>query len=79
MQYYVGLDVSLKQTSICVVDQTGSVVREGVVNRAKRRDARFCLDACRQCSAVEFGALLHSGACLSRKASFTADEQTPKS
>jgi hypothetical protein len=27
---------------------------------------------------VEFGALLHSGACLSRKAGFTADEQTPK-
>ena len=27
MEYYVGLDVSLKQTSICVVDQTGSVVR----------------------------------------------------
>ena len=32
MEYYVGLDVSLKQTSICVVDQTGTVVREGVVN-----------------------------------------------
>src|SRR6202790_2116013 len=32
MEYYVGLDVSLKQTSICVVDQTGAVVREGVVN-----------------------------------------------
>jgi len=31
-KYYVGLDVSLKQTSICVVDQTGSVVREGVVD-----------------------------------------------
>src|SRR6266536_1399872 len=31
MEYYVGLGVSLKQTSICVVDQTGSVVREGVV------------------------------------------------
>ena len=28
---------------------------------------------------VEFGALLHSGACPSRKAGFTADEQTPKS
>ncbi|MGA9200717.1 MAG: hypothetical protein WBZ67_09440, partial [Pseudolabrys sp.] len=28
MEYYVGLDVSLKQTSICVVDQSGSVVRE---------------------------------------------------
>src|SRR6187401_948927 len=32
MDYYVGLDVSLKQTSICVVDQTGAVVREGVVD-----------------------------------------------
>jgi len=31
MKCYVGLDVSLKQTSICVVDRTGSVVREGVV------------------------------------------------
>ncbi len=32
MEYYVGLDVSLKQTSICVVNQTGSMVREGVVD-----------------------------------------------
>src|ERR1700748_2916197 len=32
MEYYVGLDVSLKQTSICVVDQTGLVVREAVVD-----------------------------------------------
>ena len=32
MEYYVGLDVSLKQTSICVVDQTCAVVREGVVD-----------------------------------------------
>ena len=32
MEYYVGLDVSLKQTSICVVNQTGSIVREGVVD-----------------------------------------------
>src|SRR5258705_7711765 len=32
MQYYVGLDVSLKQTSICVVDGAGLVVREGVVD-----------------------------------------------
>ena len=50
MEYYVGLDVSLKQTSICVVDQTGLVVREGVVDsdpeaisvyvRSKAPDAR---------------------------------------
>ena len=32
MEFYVGLDVSLKQTSICVVDQTGLIVREGVVD-----------------------------------------------
>jgi hypothetical protein len=30
--HYVGLDVSLKQTSICAVSETGSVVREGVVD-----------------------------------------------
>ena len=81
MQYYVGLDVSLKQTSICVVDQTGSVVREGVVNSEQKGVTlasvwTLAASASRQ---VEFGALLHSGACLSRKAGFTADEQTPKS
>src|SRR5579862_3776594 len=31
MEYYVGLDVSLKQTSICVVNQTGAIVQESVV------------------------------------------------
>jgi transposase len=31
MEHYVGLDVSLKQTAICIVDQTGKIVREGVV------------------------------------------------
>jgi transposase len=31
MERYVGLDVSLKQTSICVVNQAGSIVQEGVV------------------------------------------------
>ena len=32
MERYVGLDVSLKQTSICVVNQMGSIVQEGVVD-----------------------------------------------
>jgi transposase len=32
MVHYIGLDVSLKKTSICVVSGTGSVVREGVVD-----------------------------------------------
>ena len=41
MKYYVGLDVSLKQTSICVVNQTGSVVREGVVDSDPEMIAAF--------------------------------------
>jgi transposase len=32
MELYVGMDVSLKQTSICVVDGTGKIVSEGTVN-----------------------------------------------
>lgn len=29
MELYVGLDVSLKQTAICVVDRSGKIVSEG--------------------------------------------------
>lgn len=29
MSYYVGLDISLESTSICIVDQEGGIVREG--------------------------------------------------
>ncbi len=31
MERYVGLDVSLKETSICVVDDKGNIVSEGTV------------------------------------------------
>jgi len=31
MQHYVGLDVSLKQTAVCVVDQAGKIMREAMV------------------------------------------------
>gem|GEM_PF-870079 len=31
MEHYVGLDVSLKLTAICIVDQTGRIEREGIV------------------------------------------------
>ena len=41
MEYYVGLDVSLKQTSICVVNQTGSIVQEGVVDSDPEAIAAF--------------------------------------
>jgi transposase len=28
MQHYVGLDVSVKETSVCVIDKAGKVIRE---------------------------------------------------
>ena len=31
MKYYVGLDVSVKLTAICIVDEAGTVVRETVL------------------------------------------------
>src|SRR5258708_37291451 len=31
MQHYVGLDVSLKQTAVCIVDEAGKIKREGMV------------------------------------------------
>ncbi len=31
MEVYVGMDVSLKETSICVVDGNGEIVSEGTV------------------------------------------------
>jgi transposase len=31
MKHYAGLDVSLKLTAICIVDQTGQIAREGMV------------------------------------------------
>jgi transposase len=41
MVHYVGLDVSLKQTSICVLNQAGSVVREDVVDSDPEAIAAF--------------------------------------
>jgi transposase len=41
MEHYVGLDVSLKRTSICVVSHTGSVVRESVVDSDPEAIASF--------------------------------------
>src|SRR6266700_7510788 len=41
MVHYIGLDVSLKQTSICVVNHLGSIVREGVVDSEPEAIAAF--------------------------------------
>jgi transposase len=41
MEHYVGLDVSLKLTSICIVDRTGKIEREGVVTSDPEAIATF--------------------------------------
>src|SRR5213082_4078481 len=41
MVHYIGLDVSLKWTSICAVNEVGSVVREGVVESEPEAIAAF--------------------------------------
>ena len=37
MKHYVGLDVSLKEVSICVVDADGTVIAEGTVTQSRNR------------------------------------------
>jgi transposase len=58
MQHYVGLDVSLKQTAVCVVDQTGKIKREAMV--ASDPDAIAQFMAAHAPDAVRIG--LESGA-----------------
>src|SRR6266571_6175551 len=41
MEHYVGLDVSLKLTAICIVDRTGKIKREGVVASDPEAIAEF--------------------------------------
>jgi transposase len=41
MSYYVGLDISLNSTSICVVDQEGTVCREGKTGTDPEEIGRF--------------------------------------
>jgi transposase len=41
VEHYVGLDVSLKLTAICIVDRTGKIVREGAVTSNPEAIAAF--------------------------------------
>ena len=41
MEHFAGLDVSVKETSVCIVDDTGRIVREVKVANAMKRVAVF--------------------------------------
>jgi hypothetical protein len=49
MEHYVGLDVSLKETAICVVDQTGKIVSEGGSRIEPRGNRAIHQNACTPC------------------------------
>ena len=38
MDHFAGLDVAVKQTSICIVDDTGTIVREAKVANEPEAD-----------------------------------------
>jgi len=43
MEHFAGLDVSVKETSVCIVDETGKIIREVKVasecDRSSQQDA----------------------------------------
>ena len=41
MEYYAGIDVSLKESSVCVVDGTGKIIREAKMRQAPRMPPQF--------------------------------------
>ena len=41
MEYYAGIDVSLEQSSVCIVDTTGKIVREAKVASEPEALVRF--------------------------------------
>ncbi len=40
MDHFAGLDVSVKETSVCIVDDAGKIVREVKVASVRRRSAQ---------------------------------------
>ncbi len=55
MATYVGLDVSLRETSICIVDETGAAVKEGAVPSDPDRIADYLAELHRLDSWVSYG------------------------
>ncbi|MDZ5448978.1 IS110 family transposase [Labrys sp. ZIDIC5] len=52
MKFYVGLDISIETTSVCVVDDAGNFVREGIVESSPKPIAKFLAKEKRRCAAV---------------------------
>ena len=63
MDYFAGLDVSVKETSVCVVDDAGKIVREARVITARRLKAgsSICAPQCGRAHRPQPAALPREG------------------
>ena len=73
MDHFAGLDVSVKETSVCIVDDTGKIVRQALlkaqINKTDRNGARHGAD--------DAGGALPPRACQDTTQSETADVADP--
>ena len=53
MEYFAGLDVSMEETHVCVLDREGVLIREGKT-RSSPDAIREFLDGCLPCAQVIF-------------------------
>jgi hypothetical protein len=44
MRMFVGLDVGFKRTAVCVIDERGEIVSQGLWTRTQRHSRRPCGD-----------------------------------
>ncbi len=85
MTHYAGLDVSLKETAICVVDKAGSVVWEGkvgttietIASALTRHAPKLEREAWRQAQ-LRYGSLTACAMRGCRSTAFMLDVQLPR-
>src|SRR4051812_28173357 len=58
MAYFAGLDVSVKETRVCIVDDAGKIVREASCARAMRETAGSAAAPAARCRKVRRGSLI---------------------
>ena len=68
MDHFAGLDVSVKETSVCIVDDTGKIVRAAASLRRRAGRRQSCFG--RRGSYAPLGAIVKSPSCWPTK-SFT--------
>ncbi|OJH30473.1 MAG: hypothetical protein ABOJ95_000181 [Wolbachia endosymbiont of Armadillidium vulgare] len=69
MKYYSGLDISLKETFISIVDEKGKIVEEEVVASESKAIAEYLLSQSKEYEAIGIEGYKESSSCISKKTS----------